>query len=43
MIALEKCYLPNLPEGLGNLTISSLSLSANSIFQQVVEIPPGIG
>jgi len=27
MIALENCYLPNLPEGLENLAISSLSTS----------------
>lgn len=31
MIALENCYLPNLPEELGNLTISSLSLNGSKL------------
>ncbi|KAF0767941.1 leucine-rich repeat and death domain-containing protein 1-like [Aphis craccivora] len=31
IIALENCYLPNLPEGLGNLTISSLSLNGSKL------------
>jgi len=32
IIALENCNLPNLPEGLGNLTISSLSLNGSKLY-----------
>lgn len=32
IIALENCNLPNLPEGLGNLTISCLSLNGSKLY-----------
>jgi len=31
MVALENCYLPHLPEGIGHLTLSSLSLNGSRL------------